>query len=108
MPTLLDLIEFCRSQARIEAIDYIDPWARGDLRREQTALWRRDTRRRDSARRKCLATFSGRIKAGTDPVAPGRYGRLDVSADGEFDYTVGQYAPVEIYDYLLQYLIETN
>lgn len=108
MATLSDLIEFCRSQARIQAIDYIDPWARDDMRREQTALWRRDTRRRDSARRKCFSTFPGRIKTAAEPVVPGHYGRLDISANGEFDYTIGQYAPVEIYDYLLQYLVETN
>lgn len=108
MSTLSDLIEFCRSQARIQGIDYIDPWARGDLRREQTLLWRRDVRRRDSARRKCFTMFPGRIKAVTEPVVPGHYGRLHISTDGEFDYTVGQYAPVEIYNYLLQYLIETN
>jgi hypothetical protein len=39
---------------------------------------------------------------------PGSYGRLSIAADGEIDYTIGQYAPREIYGALLSYLEATN
>jgi hypothetical protein len=111
MAQLSDLLTFCKQQARIESRDYIDPWSRGELRNQQLSAWRRDCRLRDSARKACLQAFPGRLKSATEPLVPGRYGnsgRLEVSPDGEIDYTPCVYSPREIYSALLRYLEETN
>jgi len=108
MQTLSDLAAYCRRQARIELANYVDPWARDDRRAEGLALWRVDRRTRDVARAACFRAFPGRLRTGTEPLQPGRYGRLTIEPDGSPDYTSGQYAAVEIYNYLLQYLRETN
>lgn len=108
MHTLSDLVAYCRLQARIESHNYIDPWARGELRVQQISAWRRDCRRRDAARKECLRAFPGRLASGTEPLTPGSYGRLTILPNGEPDYCVGQYAPTEVYGALLQYLQATN
>ena len=106
--SLSDLLAFVRSQARIELSDYTDPWSRGELRRQQISAWRRDCRLRDQARRACFDAFPGRLKSGAEVLIPGNYGRLSIDPMGGIDYTIGQYAPREIYDALLSYLEATN
>ena len=108
MATLLDLLAFCKSQARIESRDYIDKWAQEPLHSQQVSAWRRDCRLRDSARKACFLAFPGRLHNASEELIPGNYGRLSISESGECDYTIGQYAPREIYGALLFYLEATN
>jgi hypothetical protein len=108
MPTLSDLLTYCRQQARIEARDYLDPYSHGELRSQQISAWRRDCRLRDQARKACFRAFPARLNKGTEALISGNYGRLSIAADGEMDYTIGQYAPREIYGALLSYLEATN
>jgi hypothetical protein len=104
--TIADLMQYAREQARIEACNYFHPrYARA----EEVAAWRRDRSRRDSARRQILRKYPGRLRSG-EPLQPGRYGpsgRLEITANA-IDYTSGQYAPVEIYGAVLDYLDRTN
>lgn len=104
MSSLSSLLSFCKSQARISAIDFFDPRF---PRAEEVRAWQAEKRRRDRARKACFLAFPGRLSAATETVIPGRYGRLVIGADG-FDYVVGQYAPAEIYSALLSYLKATN
>lgn len=108
MSTLSDLLAFCQSQARIEARDYLDPCARGELRSQQLSAWRHDCYLRNQARKVCFQVFPTRLSKGSEALIPGSYGRLSITADGEVDYTIGQYAPREIYGALLSYLEATN
>lgn len=111
MQTLSDLLAYCRSQARIEACDYLDPCSRGNLRTQQLSAWRRDCRLRDKARKQCLQAFSGRLLNGSELLVPGSYGpqrRLTISLDGVPDYCPGIYSPREIYGALFDYLTATN
>ena len=106
--SLSDLLAFVRSQARIEARDYLDPYRCAKLRRQQVSVWRRDCRLRDQARRACFDAFPGRLNSGGEALIPGNYGRLSIDSMGAIDYTIGQYAPREIYGALLSYLEATN
>ena len=107
--SLASLLTFCRSQARIERIDYFDPRC---AKHEEVQAWRRDCAKRDRARKLCFAAFPGRLKsAASEALVPGDYGfqgRLSILSDGSFDYTSGQYAPLEIYQAFLSYLEATN
>jgi hypothetical protein len=97
MATLSDLVAYCRQQARIERCDY-----------DANKYWQADIRTRNKAFQLCLREFSGRLSRGTEELIPGNYQRLTIHADGTPEYTVGQYAPTEIYDYLHWYLRQTN
>lgn len=107
--SLASLLTFCRSQARIERIDYFDPRF---CKPEEIQAWRSDCAKRDRARRLCFAAFPGRLKsAASEALVLGDYGfqgRLSVLSDGSLDYTSGLYAPLEIYQALLSYLKATN
>ena len=104
--TIADLMQFAREQARIEAKDYFHPcYARAD----EVQAWRRDRSRRDRVRRQILRNYPGRLRS-DEQLTPGSYGpggRLEITADA-IDYTSGQYAPVEIYHAVLDYLGRTN
>jgi len=106
--SLSDLLAFARSQARIEMKDYVDPWLRGDRRKEGVELWRRDCRMRSQAKRACFQAFPSRLLKASEALIPGHYGRLSIDPMGGIDYTAGQYAPREIYGALLSYLTATN
>lgn len=106
--SLSDLLAFAQQQARIQSIDYLDPWSRGDLRKQQLSAWRRDCRLRSQAKQACFRAFPGRLCKASEALIPGNYGRLSIDPMGSIDYTVGQYAPREIYDALLSYLEATN
>jgi hypothetical protein len=106
--SLSDLLAFAQKQARIESRDYLDPYARGHLRAQQISAWRRDSRLRDQAKKACFQAFPGRLRNGSEALIPGNYGRLSIDPMGSIDYTVGQYAPREIYGALLSYLEATN
>lgn len=108
MASLSDLLAFCKSQARIESADYVDHWASESLRKQQISAWRRDCRLRNDARKACFHAFPSRLSKGQEALIPGSYGRLSILPDGSPDYTVGQYAPREIYGALLQYLQATD
>lgn len=83
LPTVSDLLEYARQQARIES--------------------------RDRDRRRVFRTYPGRISANA-ALVPGSYGaarRLEITADG-IDYTAGQYAAREIWPAVLAYFDATN
>jgi len=94
---LCGLLAYCRTQARIERCDY-----------DANSYWRADIYIRDQALKLCRTEFGPRLNAGTEELVPGNYGRLTIHPDGTPEYTVGQYAPTEIYDYLHWYLRQTN
>ena len=108
--TVSDLLAYAKSQARIEAIDYICPYERRpDRRLESVRSWRNDRASRDRARRKVLRTFPGRISANA-ALVPGTYGgarRLEITAS-EIDYTANQYSAMEIWPAVLAYFNATN
>jgi len=108
--TVSDLLAYARSQARIEAIDYLDPYERRlDRRLESIRSWRNDRASRDRARLKVLRTFPGRISANA-PLVPGSYGaarRLEITTS-EIDYTANQYSAMEIWGAVLAYFNATN
>jgi hypothetical protein len=106
--SLSDLLAFAQKQSRIEAKDYLDPWSKGELRKQQISAWRRDCRLRSQAKQRCFAAFPGRLLKGSEALIPGNYGRLSIDPMGSIDYTIGQYAPREIYGALLSYLEATN
>ena len=106
--SLSDLLAFAQQQARIEAKDYLDPWLKDELRKQQVSAWRRDCRLRDQAKKACFQAFPGRLRNGSEALIPGQYGRLSIDSMGSIDYTIGQYAPREIYGALLSYLEATN
>ena len=106
--SLSDLLTFAQKQARIESINYTDPWAKDELRKQQLSAWRRDCRLRNQAKKACFKAFPGRLRNGTEALIPGNYGRLSIDPMGSIDYTIGQYAPREIYGALLSYLEATN
>jgi hypothetical protein len=106
MNTLLDLVNYCKSQARIESRDYFQ---RGYERPDEVDAWRHDCSRRDSQRKACFRAFPARLATATyEPLKPGNYGRLSISADGSIDYTACQYPALEVYPALLNYLEATN
>lgn len=104
---LSDLLNYAKEQARIEAIDYFDP--RPFFRKNyEISAWRHDKNCRDYARKCLFKKFPARLKnAHKEKLVPGNYGRLEISED-DIDYTVGQYAPREIYGAVLDYLQQTN
>ena len=105
--TLANLLAYCRSQAVIEATNYFDPrstYSDPDGR----AAYRQDCRQRTKDRTRCLNSFPARLNKGTEQLIPGEYGRLTIHTSGKIEYTVGQYAPLEIYDALYNYLKVTN
>ena len=108
MPTLADLLAYCREQASINPNDYFQP---GYSKPEEVSAWHRDRSRRDRARQKCFNLYPARLNRASEELTPGSYGpsgRLRIEQDGSPDYTAGQYAPVEIYHALLDYLSKTN
>lgn len=103
--TAADLMAYAKQQARIQAIDYFDPrYPRPD----EISAWRRDCRLRDQARRRILNDYPGRLRS-SDALIPGSYwgGRLEISSDA-IHYTLGQYAPREIYAAVYEYFRSTN
>jgi hypothetical protein len=108
MATLADLLAYCARQARINACDYFEP---GYAKPEEVVSWRADCRKRSDARNLCFRAFPGRLRTGSEQLVPGNYGpsgRLTIEPDGTADYTAGQYAPLEIYHALADYLVSTN
>lgn len=104
---LSDLLNYAKEQARIEAIDYFHPDPRFRTMHEISA-WQHDKNCRDYARKCLFKEFPVRLKnARNEKLVPGNYGRLTIS-ETEIDYTVGQYAPREIYGAVLNYLHQTN
>ena len=106
MPTVSDLLEYARQQARIESCHYFHPrYARA----EEVRAWRNDRGHRDRDRRRVFKTYPGRISSGGQLV-PGSYGagrRLEITADG-LDFTACQYAAREIWPAVLDYFNQTN
>jgi hypothetical protein len=105
-----DLLAYAGSQARIEAINYLDPYERRAERRlASIRSWRNDRASRDRARLKVLRTYPGCISADL-PLLPGTYGaagRLEITTQG-IDYTAGQYSAMEIWGAVLAYFNSTN
>jgi len=106
MPTVSDLLEYARQQARIESRDYFD---RRYTRPSEVRAWRNDRGHRDRDRRRVFRTYPGRISLNA-ALVPGSYGhgrRLEITRDG-IDYTAGQYAAREIWPAVLDYFNATN
>lgn len=107
-PTLTELVRFATEQARIERINYFDPrYARPD----EVAAWRGDCQRRSLARRAVFRTWPARLRSGTEPLVPGAYGvsgRLRINETGAIDYVPGQYAALEIWQAVGDYLARTK
>lgn len=106
--TLANLLTYCRAQAVIEATNYFDPRDGEDSAKEGRSAWRQDARERNRQRLRCFDSFPARLNKGMEPLVPGKYGRLTIHETGRVEYTVRQYAPLEIYDALYNYLKETN
>jgi hypothetical protein len=89
--TVADLFQFAKEQAKIDTNNYRD-------RKDYNS----DRSRRDRQRAKCLKRF-GFMRNSLLPHGHVTVGRLTAGLDG-IDYTVGQYAPTEIwaavYDWL--------
>jgi hypothetical protein len=100
MKTISDLRSYVRSQARRDWRDY----GHGP---EAQRLWRQDgnemRRQRDAVHRR----YPVRIQS-EEPLVPGNYGRLNILEDGTPYYVAGQYAPTEIWFWVLEYLNRTN
>jgi hypothetical protein len=60
-------------------------------------------RQRDAVHRR----YPVRIQS-EEPLVPGNYGRLRILEDGTPYYVPGQYAPTEIWFWVLEYLNRTN
>jgi hypothetical protein len=103
--TIQDLLRFAQKQARIDQIDYFDPRC---PRPDEIKAWRHDCYLRSAARRDLFRQWPGRVRS-QEPLIPGRYygTRLVISPD-DIDYTVGQYAPREIWQAVADYLRQTN
>jgi hypothetical protein len=105
-PTVSDLLEYARQQARIESRDYFDARC---ARADEVKAWHSDRSHRDRDRRRVFRTYPGRISANA-ALVPGSYGtggRLKITADG-IDYTAGQYSSREIWPAVLAYFDATN
>ena len=102
MKTISDLRSYVRSQARRDWRDYAHPIYDGDLDH-----WHLDglemRRQRDRVHRR----YPVRIRS-EEPLVPGNYGRLRIHEDGTPEYIPGQYAPTEIWFWVLEYLNRTN
>lgn len=104
---LSDLLTYAKQQARIESKDYFHSDIRFRTAHEFSA-WQLDKSRRDNSRKMLFREFPNRLRnAETERLVPGNYNRLTIS-ETEIDYTVGQYAPLEIYGAILNYLHQTN
>jgi len=106
MPTVSDLLEYARQQARIESRDYFD---RRYARLNEVRAWRNDRGHRDRDRRRVFRTYPDRISADA-ALVPGSYGygrRLEITRDG-IDYIACQYAAREIWPAVLDYFNATN
>jgi len=106
MPTVSDLLEYARQQARIESCDYFDSRC---ARADEIRAWRNDRGHRDRDRLRVFKTYPGRIRS-DGQLVPGSYGagrRLEIAAEG-IDYTAGQYAALEIWPAVLDYFNQTN
>ena len=106
--TLADLMQYAKDLARIETRDYFDSDPRF-VTSQEIYFWRKDRRTRDKARADLFVAFPGRLSFAPEDekLIPGNYGRLKITED-RIDYTVGQYAPTEIYSAIMRYMIETN
>lgn len=105
-PTVSDLLDYARQQARIESRDYFDVRY---PRTDEIQAWHSDRSHRDRDRRRVFRTYPGRISANA-ALVPGNYGaggRLEITAGG-IDYTAGQYAAREIWPAVLAYFDTTN
>jgi hypothetical protein len=105
-PTISDLLTFAAEQARIERIDYFDPRS---ARADEIRAWRTDCARRSRYRRAVVRDWAGRLYEKSKPLQPGSYyGTRLVITESEIDYTVGQYAPLEIWQAVYDYLSQTD
>lgn len=105
--TLADLMKYAKDLARIEACDYFDTDPRF-VRKEEIKWWRKDRKTRDKSRADLFVKFSGRLFAPEkENLVVGNYNRLTIT-ENKIEYIVGQYAPVEIYYAIENYMILTN
>lgn len=96
MATINDLKVYARIQSRRSWSDYA-----GDIQ-----AWNSSTYRIRRQREQCRKF--ARWIIGTEQLVPGSYGRLTISESGNIDTVWGQYPPEEIYNYVLEYLEQTN
>ena len=102
MKTISDLRSYVRSQTRRDWRDYVRASLKEDLN-----YWHLDGLEMRRQRERVMRAYPSRIRS-EEPLVPGQYGRLKIHEDGTPDYTPGQYAPLEIWFYVLEYLDRTN
>lgn len=102
MKTISDLRAYVRSQARRNWRDYVHPICDGD-----SDPWHLDGLEMRRQRERVMRRYSSRIQS-EEPLVPGNYGRLTIQEDGTPYYVPGQYAPTEIWFWVLEYLDRTN
>jgi|TARA_R100000084_G_scaffold79617_3_gene36480 hypothetical protein len=100
MKTIADLRSYVRSQAQRDWRDY-------GYGAEAQRLWRQDGNEMRRQRDRVMRRYPSRIRS-EEPLVPGNYGRLTIQEDGTPYYVPGQYAPTEIWFWVLEYLNRTN
>lgn len=106
MATIQDLLAYASRNATISRDLYGDPRYPGP---EDHRFWQADKSKRDRQRRYVFRTWPGRCRS-DEPLIPGNYygTRLVISQDGDIDYTAGQYAGLELWQAVADYLAKTN
>jgi len=100
MKTISDLRSYVRRQAQRDSRDY-------GYGTEAQRLWRQDGNEMRRQRERVMRRYPSRIRS-EEPLVPGNYGRLTIQEDGTPYYVSGQYAPTEIWFWVLEYLDRTN
>lgn len=94
--TIADLKSFVRSQSRRDYNDY-----------GSRSSWRTDSNRIQSQRRYVYRHFGKRWHNDNEQLVPGNYYRLTIT-DTDIQYCAGQYAPIEIWWAVYNYLEVTK
>jgi hypothetical protein len=104
--TIQDLLAYASRNATIQRDLYGDPRFPGP---DDHHYWQADKGTRDRQRRYVFRRWPARCR-GSEPLIPGScFGtRLQITANGEIDYTPGQYAGVELWQAVADYMEKTN
>lgn len=98
--TIANLKAFVRAQSKRDYNNYIGAYE----------SWERETLSIKTQRCRVYRKFKSRWMNADETLVPGNYGptgRLRITDNG-IDYVPGQYAPVEIWDMVYEYLEATN
>ena len=104
--TIQDLLTYASRNATIQRDLYGDPRFPGP---DDHRYWQADKGKRDRQRRAVLRNWPGRCRSNEPLISGSYYGmRLQITANGEIDYTPGQYAGVELWQAVADYMEKTN